>query len=550
MRTLISVLFLTIYLNSFAQLQIDTSFNHTAYNEFTQLAGNIVNGNKLMYTRQNDLIVAGRWQTSLSQICVWKYLQDGSNDLSFGGNGFGMGYVQVPVPITYVTVTDAKVQNDGKIVVLADAVWSTGNFNATQSFIALARFNSDGTADTTFNHNGLLVSSLAPNSEYETKTLDIDELGTIYIAGAVRDYGNWNCALGTGAWFIASYLPNGSLNTNFNASGFIQTGASSIALNFTSITPYTIPLDLKIVGNNQILLGGLFHPMDSALYFIKYNSNGTYDNSFGSNGIVNLPVNQFPMPGNELTTMYILKDNSFLLLSNNAPYLPGQPDSAVVNMLKITPAGQVDKGFGNNGTQLLTCTANRVRFCEDKYGRLLLHWYNNLTPGTQDVYFFRYFANGQPDKTFGKNGKFGHHPIPNDTYLNGNIAQDIVMNASNTDLSILSLRSATYAPNNTFRIINYVGDTTFKTNVEQLEPKGIILLVSPNPCAEQIQLTCSEEATYSIVAINGALIQTGILTEGTNNIYLPKEIATGTYKLLVAHKKSGTIGTASFIKTN
>jgi hypothetical protein len=293
----------------------------------------------------------------------------------------------------------------------------------------------------------------------------------------------------------------------------------------------------------------MFHPLDSSLFFLRLNNNGTFDNSFGINGVVNTPVNQFPMPGSELTSMNILRDNSFLLLSNNTPYLPGQPDSAVVNMIKMDPSGQVNKNFGNNGTQLLTCTANRVRFCEDKYGRLLLHWYNNLTPGTQDVYFFRYFANGQPDKTFGKNGKFGHHPIPNDTYLNGNIAQEVVMNASNTDLSILSYRSATYAPN-TFRVINYVGDTTFKTNVEQLETKEITLLVSPNPCTEEIQLTSSEEATYSIVAINGALIQAGILMEGTNTIYLPKEIATGTYKLLVAHKKSGTIGTASFIKTN
>ncbi len=544
MRTLLTSLFITICFNSFAQFQIDTTFNHTSYNEFTQFAGNIVNGNKLMYTQQNDLIVAGRW---MNQLSVWKYLQDGSNDPNFGSNG--IGYVPVPSNITYTLITDAKIQANGKIVVLADAVWSSGNFDYTQSFIAIARFNSNGTPDTSFNHTGVLLSTLTPGSQYETKSLEVDEYGTIYVAGSVRDYGFWNCVIGLGRWFIASFALNGTLNTNFNTTGFIETTASSIAQNFVPATPYAIPLDLKIIANNQILVGGMFHPLDSSLFFLRLNNNGTFDNSFGINGVVNTPVNQFPMPGSELTSMNILRDNSFLLLSNNAPYLPGQPDSAVVNMIKMDPSGQVNKNFGNNGTQLLTCTANRVRFCEDKYGRLLLHWYNNLTPGTQDVYFFRYFANGQPDKTFGKNGKFGHHPIPNDTYLNGNIAQEVVMNASNTDLSILSYRSATYAPN-TFRVINYVGDTTFKTNVEQLETKEITLLVSPNPCTEEIQLTSSEDATYSIVAINGALIQAGILMEGTNTIYLPKEIATGTYKLLVAHKKSGTIGTASFIKTN
>lgn len=548
MKTLLSILLAIISYQSIAQFHIDTTFNHTAYNEFTHIAGNIINGNKVLYTKQNDLIVAGKW---LSQISVWKYKQDGSLDPTFGFSPFGPGMGYMPVPnISEVWITDAQIQNDGKIVVLADGIISAGNTDYTQSFITIARFNTDGTPDTSFNHTGLVVSSPYAGSEYETRALDIAEDGTIYVCGSARVYGNYHCVIGVGTWFVASYTSAGTLNTSFNGSGIIEGPAANIALNFVPETPYAMPEDLKLIGNGRLQVAGAFHPLDSALFVLKLKTNGTYDSTYGTNGIVNTPVNQFPYPAHDLTSMKILKNNSMLLMSNNMPYLPGQPDSSIVNMLKLDANGRLDNSFATNGTTTLRTTANRVRFCEDKYGRLNFAWYNNLTPGTQDVYFFRYFANGKPDNTFGKNGKYGHHPIPNDTYMNADIMQDIAMNSANSDITLLSLRSATYVPNNSFRIINYIGDSTFSTGISILSTQKKSFEVYPNPCTDNIRFTAAADCEYAIYSLKGSLILSASCLEGENEIRLPKEMSAGAYTLLISNKKSGTVSTASFIKQN
>jgi len=134
----------------------------------------------------------------------------GSLDSSFNGDGlanvdFGQGVVGV--------ATDVAVQSDGKTVVVG---YTTG---ATHDF-AVARFNFDGSLDTTFGAPASPGRAVTPigNKDYaEAKAVAIQGDGKIVVVGEDDversfDYDGSNFA-------VARYLPNGRLDPTFDGDG-------------------------------------------------------------------------------------------------------------------------------------------------------------------------------------------------------------------------------------------------------------------------------------------------------------------------------------------
>jgi uncharacterized delta-60 repeat protein len=102
---------------------------------------------------------------------------------------------------------------NNKIVVCGRA----GN-GANENF-ALARFNIDGSLDTTFNTTGKVMTAIGPTtSQCYAVALQLD--GKIVAAGLAGNGANNDFA-------IARYNTNGSLDTTFNLSGTIRTPIGS-----------------------------------------------------------------------------------------------------------------------------------------------------------------------------------------------------------------------------------------------------------------------------------------------------------------------------------
>jgi uncharacterized delta-60 repeat protein len=121
------------------------------------------------------IVVAGYMSTGTSfDFAVYRYLSDGSLDTTFSGDGkvsigFGAGRQDF--------ATDLVIQSDGKIVVsgyTADANFANYNF-------AVVRLNKNGSLDTTFSGDGRQATNFGANEKAWGVALQTD--GKIVLAG-------------------------------------------------------------------------------------------------------------------------------------------------------------------------------------------------------------------------------------------------------------------------------------------------------------------------------------------------------------------------------
>jgi uncharacterized delta-60 repeat protein len=158
-------------------------------------------------------------------------------------------------------------QPDGKIIA---AGYSMGPYKA-----ALARYNTNGSLDTTgFGTGGKVLTGFS-SLEAKIYTIDIQTDGKIIVAGYIKP----SISSGNRDFLILRYNTDGTSDSTFGIDGRVSTeffGYSDV-INAAVIQP-----DGKIVtaGYAENGLGNAF------IALIRYNSDGTLDNSFGTNGKV------------------------------------------------------------------------------------------------------------------------------------------------------------------------------------------------------------------------------------------------------------------------
>lgn len=164
--------------------------------------GSIANGVALQ--PDGKLVVAGR--STGAGFAVARYLSGGTLDPSFGSGGevttvFGVFDVAFGVAI----------QSDGKIV----AVGETALDGYCCQF-ALARYNTDGSLDTSFGDGGQVTTRLGGDSEARAVAIQSD--GKLVVVGWT-----YSPVSASGA-AIARYNTNGSLDTSFGTDGTLVLG--------------------------------------------------------------------------------------------------------------------------------------------------------------------------------------------------------------------------------------------------------------------------------------------------------------------------------------
>lgn len=148
------------------------------------------------------IILAGGMQDyeGDSQISLARLNPDGSLDASFGANGHGT--VTEPLPGYFMHNNSVTLQLDGKILVAGTASDWGENRN-----LVLARFNSNGTMDSSF---GIVTANLG--EEEEGKAILVQKDGRIILVGSISN--------GTDSRFLlARYNADGSLDSSFGSGG-------------------------------------------------------------------------------------------------------------------------------------------------------------------------------------------------------------------------------------------------------------------------------------------------------------------------------------------
>jgi uncharacterized delta-60 repeat protein len=161
---------------------------------------------------------------------------------------------------------DVAIQADGKIVMAGSTYGSSGAYN-----FALARYNVDGSLDTAFDGDGKLETDFLGGWDW-ARAVAIQTNGKIVAAGSESE---WNFAL-------ARYNTDGSLDASFSGDGKMITDFFG---NYDEAYGVVIQADGKIVAAGYTSTGT---PGDEYIPFFfglaRYNSNGSLDSSFSGDG--------------------------------------------------------------------------------------------------------------------------------------------------------------------------------------------------------------------------------------------------------------------------
>ncbi len=197
-----------------------------------------------------------------------RFLPDGSPDLTFGTNGVFTYTLNFEANIYACTIRD-----NGKIVMTG----STTDYNDYR--ILLIQLNEDGTLDNSFGTNGVVVQKIGPDMNFfedHSYAITLQDDGKILVAG--KSY-NLDFKF---VPVVVRFTESGQLDTEFGTNGVASVPVIDVENDFDCLV---VQEDGKIVASGHIAN----ELLSFALLVARFMPDGTLDNTFGNNGIVNYP---------------------------------------------------------------------------------------------------------------------------------------------------------------------------------------------------------------------------------------------------------------------
>jgi uncharacterized delta-60 repeat protein len=220
-------------------------------------------GRAMALQPDGKIVLAGQSVTAVSpsdeDFALVRYNSDGSLDTTFGTGG--------------IVLTDFGAQFfEGAFSVAIDSagriVAAGGSFTfATQRDFAVARYNPDGSLDTTFDGDGRVTTPISLTNFDVAADVAIQADDRIVVVG----FANSDVAL-------ARYATNGALDTTFGGTGAITTNFGGL---FADATAVVIQPDGKVLA-----VGSTTSTTTTDFALVRYNADGSPDASFGTGGHV------------------------------------------------------------------------------------------------------------------------------------------------------------------------------------------------------------------------------------------------------------------------
>ncbi|MDX1436594.1 MAG: hypothetical protein R3335_07285, partial [Anaerolineales bacterium] len=273
------------------------------------------------------------------------------------------------------------VLTDGRIVVAGTA---DANLPAV-SAIYVARLESDGDLDPTFNMTRVVTTSIGLGSVGYGVDLQAD--GKIVVAGA-------STSPATNADFtLVRYNADGSLDATFGVTGVVTT-----AITTGEDTAFAVRLqpDGKIVAAGRSNDGTLTNLVAVA----RYESDGQLDTSFGNGGVYTKQIGTV----SQALGVEVQSDGKIVLTGSSGG--PGFPPVQTIMVSRLNSDGSLDSGFGMTGvvtTQVSLGDSTATDITIDAGGSILVSG-TGFRPGGSEFAVVRYAGDGSLDFTFGVSG--------------------------------------------------------------------------------------------------------------------------------------------------
>jgi uncharacterized delta-60 repeat protein len=351
--------------------ELDTRFNSP--NGFAIYDSGFSDGGESIAIQNDGKIILGGWIQRSGQYdaLLLRYRFDGTLDNTFGTNG-----VVVYNGGSSKRGVGTAIQTDGKILITG-AVYGVGNDD-----LFILRVSNDGTPDSTFGANGIVTYDSGFSDLGWRIALQSD--GKILVAGVMATDTDLKLLL-------IRYNVTGVLDTAFGSNGVV-------------VYDDTMPLGCKGIalqpdGKIVVLASkNEADPEGSDILLLRYNTNGTLDTDFGSNGVVKYDSGQVDM------------GRSLAIQADGKVVVAGYTSSSAWTdyraiVLRFNLTGAPDTSFGLNGL---------AEYSEGSFdaawslavqpdGKIILVGDTQGQTNT-DVLVLRYNGDGTLDTNFGRGG--------------------------------------------------------------------------------------------------------------------------------------------------
>ncbi len=350
---------------------------------------------------------------------VARYDTNGNLDFSFDFNG----YVTTSFDSSTCDANSVTIQDDGKIVVAGDATWYSPVFSVFTSDFILARYNADGSLDTTFSDDGKVNADFFSGEDH-AYSVAIQSDGKI-VAGGVTTTGSTFYDLA-----FARYNIDGTLDTSFSNDGLLTIpipgywramiiqdddkivaadGVTIVRLNSDGILDSTFSGDgivstdfainyytwaLAKQPDGKIIAGGYSAWLTTDFALARFKTDGTPDSTFTGDGRVDSV--DFGLNNNEeIFSLAVQADGKIVAAGHTGDIWTG--DFALA---RFNTDGSLDAGFGTGG--LLTTSfgtaddkANAVVIQDD--GKIIAAGYTHGNSNSNiDFALSRYVSESAP----------------------------------------------------------------------------------------------------------------------------------------------------------
>jgi len=314
------ILFVFLFLSSsflFTQDGVlDGTFNSTG-KVTTSFGSGYDGGKSIAIQSDGKIVVAGVYPHGTDDdFAVVRYLSDGTLDATFGTGG----KVTTSIGANRDAAYSIAIQSDGKIVVAG--LSSDG----AKNHFAVVRYTSTGTLDNTFDSDGI-VTTVVGSSDNPAYSVAIQSDGKIVVSGYAHIGLNDDFA-------VVRYNSNGSLDTGFGTGGIVTTNFGSGVAAGNSVA---VQLDGKIVVAGYYNTGGMAN--DFAV--VRYNSDGSLDNTFDTDGKVTTAIGSVSDVGYSVA----IQSDGKIIVGGYA-HIGTTDDFAVI---RYTSAGALDNTFDADG---------------------------------------------------------------------------------------------------------------------------------------------------------------------------------------------------------
>jgi uncharacterized delta-60 repeat protein len=337
------------------------------------------------------------------EFALLRYNTDGTIDDSFGYRGI------------VITNSENRENVINVIAILSDskilAAGYTGNGNSSD--ITLIRYNDDGRLDTTFLGSGAtVIKNPSENNINAATDMAIQPDGKIVVVGYVGYDGvEKSRTVRYRNFALLRFNPEGILDNDFGSNGMATVPISGIENIATAVAIQT---------DGKIIIGGSTRKaQDSASEFVlvRYNSDGSIDNSFGNQGKVIISEG---VRGFISKRFSIQSDGRIVVLGQHTRLDPNEqknpflaPAERTISDLVITRLnsdGSLDKDFGKYGKAVTPidkmASLNSSTFAIQPDGKIVI---GGSASGKKQKFgnfaMQRYKTNGVLDNSFGKGGK-------------------------------------------------------------------------------------------------------------------------------------------------